>query len=106
MGVEGFREKIPSWWTFFQVSETPAYILASKLKLFKEKLKEQSKENKENWKHRKEETLNSLCALDLVQDMMRLTKEEMLQTVHLTRLGRNTQERGDSLETEIQDPVA
>lgn len=45
MGVEGFRRKMENWWTSFQVTGTPTFILISKLKMRKEKLKEWNEEN-------------------------------------------------------------
>ncbi|KAG5629208.1 hypothetical protein H5410_000925 [Solanum commersonii] len=45
LGVEGFKDKVRVWWASFQVSGTPAFILATKLKLLKDKLKEWNREN-------------------------------------------------------------
>lgn len=45
--MEGFKDTIHSWWLSFDVSGTPAIVLASKMKLLKEKLKKWSKEHKQ-----------------------------------------------------------
>ena len=55
--VEGFKDKVKEWWDSFNIEERAGYILAEKLKLLKVKMKEWSKENKGNWKHRKEDIL-------------------------------------------------
>lgn len=38
--MEGFKDKVQHWWQSFNISSTPSFILASKLRLLKEKLKE------------------------------------------------------------------
>ncbi|CAN4128194.1 unnamed protein product [Withania somnifera] len=40
MAVEGFSEKVKEWWASFTVSVSASYVLASKLKLLKRRLKE------------------------------------------------------------------
>ncbi|WMV07400.1 hypothetical protein MTR67_000785 [Solanum verrucosum] len=53
LGVEGFKDKVRVWWASFQVSGTPAFILATKLKLLKDKLKEWNRENNVSWRKKK-----------------------------------------------------
>lgn len=55
--MEGLKDKVRVWWSSFPSVGRPAYILDNKLKLLKEKLKVWSKENRVNWKSRKEEIL-------------------------------------------------
>lgn len=56
--MEGFKEKVKEWWESFSVTSRPGYILAEKLEMLKVKLKEWSKNNRGNWKQRKEDILN------------------------------------------------
>ncbi|WMV38227.1 hypothetical protein MTR67_031612 [Solanum verrucosum] len=60
MQVEGFREKVNDWWCSFSVNGTPSFILASKLKLLKGKLKQWGYESRVNWKQNKEEIIKLL----------------------------------------------
>ncbi|PHU14416.1 Structural maintenance of chromosomes protein 3 [Capsicum chinense] len=46
LGVEGFKEKVRQWWEAFVVNEGHGYVLAEKLKMLKEKLKDWSKDNR------------------------------------------------------------
>ncbi|KAG5600840.1 hypothetical protein H5410_032210 [Solanum commersonii] len=48
LGVDGFKERVKEWWASFNVTGSPTYILTTKLKLLKGKLKEWEKENKNN----------------------------------------------------------
>ena len=83
--VEGFREKVNDWWCSFSVNGTPSFILASKLKLLKGKLKQWGYENKVNWKQQKEEILNQIACLEKIQEQRILTDDELLQKVHLSK---------------------
>lgn len=44
LNVEGFKDWVKDWWGSFNVTDSPDYVLASKLSLLKKKLKEWSKE--------------------------------------------------------------
>ncbi|WMV33447.1 hypothetical protein MTR67_026832 [Solanum verrucosum] len=83
LGVEGFKDKVRVWWASFQVSGTPAFILATKLKLLKDKLKEWNRENNVSWRNHKEEILNEISMLENTQDQRLLTEDELVQKVQL-----------------------
>ena len=46
--MEGFREKVKEWWASFTVNRTASFMLATKLKLLKGRLKEWELENRGN----------------------------------------------------------
>ncbi|KAH0722375.1 hypothetical protein KY289_005419 [Solanum tuberosum] len=54
LNVEGFRDRVKEWWGSFNVTGSPDFIPASKLSFLKKNLKEWSKENRGNWRVRKE----------------------------------------------------
>lgn len=54
------------------------------LKIFKAKLKEWCKENRGNWKQRKEDILNQIAHWENIQKQRSLTDDEMLQKVNLS----------------------
>jgi len=81
--VDGFKDRVKEWWASFNVSGSPAYILTTKLKLLKGKLKEWGKENKNNWRQRREDILNHIIGLENIMEQRALTVDELLQKVHL-----------------------
>ena len=66
----------------FQCNWSPAYILTTKLKLLKGKLKEWGMENKSNWRQWREDILNQINGLENMEQRA-LTVDELLQKVHL-----------------------
>lgn len=84
LGVKGFKDKVESWWSSFLVSGRPCYILATKLKLLKVKLKEWSKENTGNWRRlKKGDILTQLNNLETIQEQRMLIDDELVQKAHL-----------------------
>lgn len=83
MEVEGLKDKLNEWWGSFIVNGPPGHVLAEKLKLLKTKLKEWSKNNRENWKQRKEDILNQVSSFEAIQDQKALTDDELLQKTNL-----------------------
>ncbi|CAN4080374.1 unnamed protein product [Withania somnifera] len=81
--VEGFKDNIKEWWCSFVVEGRAGYILAEKLKMLKVKLKEWSKENKGNWKQRKDKILNQIANRESIQEQRPLTDDEILQKTNL-----------------------
>ena len=61
----------------------PDYKLATKLRLLKTKLKEWSRENRRNWKARKEQILSQIRDMEVIQETRSHTGDEQLQKVHL-----------------------
>ncbi|WMV41585.1 hypothetical protein MTR67_034970 [Solanum verrucosum] len=82
--VEGFSDKVKDWWESFNITGTGSYVLASKLRMLKGKLKEWKRENRNNWNQRKEEILNQLSILEKTQELRLLSEDELLQKVHLS----------------------
>ncbi|WMV09305.1 hypothetical protein MTR67_002690, partial [Solanum verrucosum] len=104
LGAEGFKDKVRVWWASFQVSGTPASILATKLKLLKDKLKEWNRERNVSWR-KKEEILNEISMLENNQDQRLLTEDELAQKIATAHKSFNAI---DSLEVEgetITDPA-
>ncbi|KAG5590372.1 hypothetical protein H5410_040886 [Solanum commersonii] len=54
------------------------YKLATKLSLLKAKLKEWSKENKDNWRARKDQLLEQIGTLEIIQEARPLTNDELM----------------------------
>ena len=65
------------------MSGRPDYKLATKLRLLKTKLKEWSRENRGNWKVRKEQILSQIRDMEVTQETRSLTGDEQLLKVHL-----------------------
>ncbi|WMV37052.1 hypothetical protein MTR67_030437 [Solanum verrucosum] len=83
LNVEGFKSKVHEWWSSFEVSGRPDYKLATKLRLLKIKLKEWSRENRGNWKARKEQILSQIGDMEVTQESRSLTDDEQILKVHL-----------------------
>lgn len=72
--VEGFADKVKDWWASFNITGTGSYVLATKLRMLKGKLKERKRENRNNWNQRKEEILNQLSILEKTQESRLLSE--------------------------------
>ncbi|WMV47077.1 hypothetical protein MTR67_040462 [Solanum verrucosum] len=83
LNVEGFRDKVKEWWGSFNVTGSPDFILASKLSFLKKKLKEWSKENRGNWRVKKEHLLEQIGSLEDIQVHRALTDNEQLLKAHI-----------------------
>ncbi|WMV36518.1 hypothetical protein MTR67_036414 [Solanum verrucosum] len=83
LNVEGFRDKVKEWWGSFNVTGSPDFILASKLSFLKKKLKEWSKENRGNWRVRKEHLLEQIGRWENIQVHRTLTDDEQLLKAHI-----------------------
>ncbi|WMV13599.1 hypothetical protein MTR67_006984 [Solanum verrucosum] len=81
--VEGFKDKVKEWWDSFNIEGRAGYILAEKMKLLKVKMKEWSKENKGNWRQRKEDILSQIANWEIIQEHKMLTDDEILQKANL-----------------------
>ncbi|KAH0751395.1 hypothetical protein KY285_004543 [Solanum tuberosum] len=81
--VDGFADKIKEWWLSFNINGTGSYILATKLKMLKQKLKEWRMTHRNDWKHKKEEILHQLAEMEKTQELRLLSEDELLQKVHL-----------------------
>ncbi|KAG5611511.1 hypothetical protein H5410_022792 [Solanum commersonii] len=77
--IEGFNERIKDWWTSFEFEGRHDFILASKLKAMKTKLKDWSVSIYGNLEKRKKEMLNKVHEFDEIQQSRPLTKGETLQ---------------------------
>lgn len=77
--MEGLSEKIKEWWESFNTKGTVSFVLASKLKMFKVKLKERGLENKNNSKQEEEDILPQWSILEKIQELKTLIENEKLQ---------------------------
>ncbi|XP_075079926.1 uncharacterized protein LOC142165225 [Nicotiana tabacum] len=68
LGVEGFNDQVKTWWDSFVIVGRPDYILASKLKALKGKLKEWNLTKHENLEATKSNILNQISELDIIQE--------------------------------------
>lgn len=78
LNVEGFKSKVQDWWNSFNVTGRADFKLATKLSLLKVKLKEWSKENKGNWRARKDQLLEQIGSLENIQEARPLTDDELM----------------------------
>uniref|UniRef100_M1BT70 Endonuclease/exonuclease/phosphatase domain-containing protein n=1 Tax=Solanum tuberosum TaxID=4113 RepID=M1BT70_SOLTU len=62
--TENFKEMVKNWWDSFNVRGRPDFILASKLRYLKDKLKEWSKTRQGNLGLQKQSILNQLAEFD------------------------------------------
>ncbi|XP_015169579.1 uncharacterized protein, partial [Solanum tuberosum] len=83
--TEGFYERIKDWWTSFEFEGRPDFILASKLKAMKTKLKDWSVSTYGNLEKRKKEMLNRVHEFDNIQQSRHLTEEETLQKASVVK---------------------
>ena len=68
--------KVKDWWNSFNVTRRADFKLATKLSLLKVKLKEWSKENKGYWRARKDQLLEQIGSLEIIQKARPLTNDE------------------------------
>ncbi|KAG5588492.1 hypothetical protein H5410_048926 [Solanum commersonii] len=83
----------------FNVNGTGSYILVSKLRMLKQKLKEWRVTHRNNWKQRKEEILQQLADLEKTQELRLLSEDELLQKVHLAMEIATAHKRHNSIDT-------
>ncbi|XP_016487802.2 uncharacterized protein LOC107807866 [Nicotiana tabacum] len=79
LNVEGFDDRIRDWWTSFEFSGRPDYILACKLKALKGKLKEWSRVYEGNLGLQKSKLLSQLAGFETTQQLRMLTEEESVR---------------------------
>ncbi|KAG5616948.1 hypothetical protein H5410_016772 [Solanum commersonii] len=75
--TEGFKEKIKTWWESFPSTGSPDFVLVSKLRALKTKLKEWSKSTQGNLGIRKQLALAQLEDLEEIQEPRILQEEEV-----------------------------
>lgn len=76
LSSDGFLDRVKGWWSNFNFSGKPDYILACKLKALKCKLKDWSKEVQGNLSSQKKLLLGKLADLDAVLEARILTEVE------------------------------
>nr|XP_033508703.1 uncharacterized protein LOC117273621 [Nicotiana tomentosiformis] len=81
--VDGFKDLVKAWWLSFAVQGHPDFILATKLKLLKAKLKEWNAANFGDLAKKKTELLNQLTILDVLQEQRNLTDDELIQKANI-----------------------
>ncbi len=74
--VEGFSNRIKGWWDTYCYSGTPSFVLAKKLKALKFDLRRWNREVFGNINHRKDVLLESIQALDAIEESRSLSPEE------------------------------
>nr|XP_009804761.1 PREDICTED: uncharacterized protein LOC104249929 [Nicotiana sylvestris] len=83
LSTEGFVDMIREWWSSFEFSGKPDYILACKLKALKGKLKEWSRSSQGNLALQKTNLLSQIAAFDSIQDIRALTEDESVKKTSL-----------------------
>lgn len=76
--MEGFHELVKNWWDSFDFAGRPDYILASKLKALKDKLKNWNKLCTRSLERQKNNILAQISDLNRVHDERILSKDEFL----------------------------
>ncbi|WMV42674.1 hypothetical protein MTR67_036059 [Solanum verrucosum] len=67
--VDGFADKVKEWWFSFNINGTDSYILATKLRILKQKLKEWRLTHRNDWKHKEEEIFHQLAEMEKTQEL-------------------------------------
>ncbi|XP_022852922.1 uncharacterized protein LOC111374488 [Olea europaea var. sylvestris] len=73
---EGFRERVQTWWTSYEVSGSPCFVLNQKLKALKGDLKKWNEEVVGNVNCSKNQCLSEIEELDRREESQGLTGEE------------------------------
>ncbi len=91
--VEGFVDKVKSWWSGYDFVGTPSFVLASKLKALKEDLKKWNKDTFGDVHHRKNCCMRDILELDVKegqgglsldeQQLREALKGEVVQLAHM-----------------------
>ncbi|WMV42285.1 hypothetical protein MTR67_035670 [Solanum verrucosum] len=82
--TENFKEMVKTWWDSSNFRGKLDFILASKLKYLKDKLKEWSRTRQGNLGLQKQSILNQLADLERIQDQRQLTDDESYLRAVLT----------------------
>ncbi|KAG5589142.1 hypothetical protein H5410_039656, partial [Solanum commersonii] len=82
--TENFKEMVKIWWDSSIFRGKPDFILASKLKYLKGKLKEWNRTRQGNLGLQKQSILNQLADLERIQDQRQLTDDESYLRAVLT----------------------
>ncbi|KAG5619805.1 hypothetical protein H5410_005023 [Solanum commersonii] len=83
LGTEGFIDRVKVWWSSFDYQGRPDYVLASKLKALKHKLKEWSRSEQGNLGQQRKNVLEKLATLDNIAIARGLTVEESMEKASL-----------------------
>uniref|UniRef100_A0A0V0HLY3 Putative ovule protein n=1 Tax=Solanum chacoense TaxID=4108 RepID=A0A0V0HLY3_SOLCH len=83
LGTEGFIDKVKVWWSSFDYQGRPDYVLASKLKALKHKLKEWSRSEQGNLGQQRKNVLEKLATLYNIAIARGLTAEESMEKASL-----------------------
>ena len=80
---EGFVKRVRHWWNGYCFSGSPSFILARKLKAFKEDLKKWNKEKFGDLAFRKKCPLSELLGLDAREDLSDLSQEDQTRRIQI-----------------------
>jgi len=83
LGTEGFIDRVRTWWNSFDYTGRPDYILASKLKALKHKLKEWSRSEQGNLGQQRKSLLEKLAAMENIATDRGLTEDEATEKARL-----------------------
>nr|XP_033508775.1 uncharacterized protein LOC117273689 [Nicotiana tomentosiformis] len=83
LGTAGFNDRVKEWWSSFNFSGMPDFILACKLKALKSKLKEWSRSETGNLGYQRKKLLSQMAELDEVLGDRILTEEETIKKTAL-----------------------
>ncbi|WMV13881.1 hypothetical protein MTR67_007266 [Solanum verrucosum] len=83
LGTEGFIDRARTWWNSFDYTGRPDYILASKLKALKHKLKEWSRSEQGNLGQQRKSLLEKLAAMENIATDRGLTEDEATEKARL-----------------------
>ncbi|WMV40394.1 hypothetical protein MTR67_033779 [Solanum verrucosum] len=83
LGTESFIDRVRTWWNSFDYTGRPDYILASKLKALKHKLKEWSRSEQGKLGQQRKSLLEKLAAMENIATDRGLTEDEATEKVRL-----------------------
>ena len=81
--MDGFKDRVRSWWNQYSFLGTPSFVLAKKLKALKEDLIQWNRSEFGNVEHKRKELLEALKLLDVQEGEFGLSEVELGERVLL-----------------------
>jgi len=75
--IDGFKDRVHSWWNRYSFSGTPSFVLAKKLKALKEDIIQWNRSEFGNVERQKKELLEALKLLDVKEGKQGLSEVEL-----------------------------
>jgi len=83
--LDGFVDQVKTWWMSYEFYGLPSYILANKLKALKTNLKKWNEEVFGDVRKKKNELLEGIRDLDLIEECRCLEEEERVRKIDMLK---------------------